>query len=715
MFRSRLPALPVLTAAAFISTAALPQELATLPQELATLIADTLSVSADNTLIAEGDVEVFYGETSLIASRITYDQKTGSLKVEGPIQLSDPQGRTVILASSAQLDADLQNGILRSARLILDQKLQLAATEISRVDGRYTQLYKTVASACKVCANRPVPLWEIRSDKVIHDTLERQLYFEGAQMRVMGVPVLYLPRLRMPDPTLKRSRGFLIPQLKSSSTLSTGIKIPYFQPLGDSADLTFTPYISAQTRTLELRYRQAFINGDIQFEGAYSNDDLVDTSRAYVFGTGNFGYQNGNQLNFNIALTSDDTYLLDYGYSGNDRLSNSVALTRTRDDQYFSAQLETIRTLRDSDQGSSDELAYLIGQADYEKRFEPGLIGGQAGYRFSFQGLGRLSQDDEVGRDSLRFGAGLDWERDWIFNTGLVLTASAQIDAANYSINQDSNFDTNQSVVNGVGAVQLAWPWAKSTPTGVSHIITPVVQLAWNGQAGPDGPDEDSVFVEFDEGNLFALSRFPGGDRFEDGARATFGGSWNRYDPAGWSLGVTLGRVYYQDDSSSFFNASGLDGTQSDWLVAGQVEFGNGSRLSSRNLVADDFSLTKSETRFDWASDPFGLASTYTYLVADADEERDDDASELTLDVAWNFSSYWTSTADWRYDFVAGRAASASIAAEFRNECATVNFSLSRRFTSSTSLEPTTDFGITVSLAGFGGSGEAAPRKRCDN
>jgi LPS-assembly protein len=708
MLRSRLPALSVLTAAVFISTAAR-------PQELATLIADTLSVGAANTLIAEGNVEVFYGATSLIASRITYDQTTGSLTVEGPIQLSDPEGRTVILASAAQLDADLQNGILRSARLILDQKLQLAANEISRVDGRYTQLYKTVASACKVCANRPIPLWEIRSDKIIHDTFERQLYFEGAQMRVMGVPILYLPRLRVPDPTLKRSRGFLIPQLKSSSTLSTGIKIPYFQPLGDSADLTFTPYVSTQTRTLELRYRQAFTNGDINFDGAYSNDDLVDTARAYVFGSGEFDLQSGYQLNFNITLTSDDTYLLDYGYSSNDRLSNSVELTRTRDDQYVSAKIDTIRTLRDSDQDSADELAFLIGQADYEKRFEPGLIGGQAGYRFSFQGLGRLSQKDGDGRDSLRFGAGLDWERDWIFNTGMVLTTSAQLDAANYTINQDSDFATNQTVVNGVGAVQLAWPWAKSTLAGVSHIITPVVQLAWNGQAGPDGPDEDSDFVEFDEGNLFALSRFPGGDKFENGARATVGGSWNRYDPAGWSLGVTVGRVYYEDDSSGFFNASGLDGAQSDWLLAGQVELGNGTRLSTRNLVADSFSLTKSETRFDWAAERFALGSTYTYLMADTDEDRDDDASELTMDAAWNFSTSWTSTVDWRYDFAAGRAASASIGAEFRNECVTVDFSLSRRFTSSTSLEPTTDFGISVSLAGFGGSGEAAPRKRCDS
>ena len=57
---------------------------------------------------------------------------------------------------------------------------KIAATEIERTDGRYTQLYQGVASSCEVCADNPVPLWEIRARRVIHDQEERQLYFDGA-------------------------------------------------------------------------------------------------------------------------------------------------------------------------------------------------------------------------------------------------------------------------------------------------------------------------------------------------------------------------------------------------------------------------------------------------------------------------------------------------------------------------------------------------------
>ena len=153
----------------------------------------------------------------------------------------------------------MSEGILTSARLVLNQQLQLAASKMMRVAGRYTALQTVTASSCKVCKGDPTPLWEIRARRVVHDEVERQIYFDRAQFRLAGVPVLYIPRLRMPDPTLKRATGFLMPTIRTTSDLGTGIKLPYFIVLGKSADLTLTPYLTTkQSETLGLRYRQAF-------------------------------------------------------------------------------------------------------------------------------------------------------------------------------------------------------------------------------------------------------------------------------------------------------------------------------------------------------------------------------------------------------------------------------------------------------------------------
>jgi LPS-assembly protein len=66
------------------------------------------------------------------------------------------------------------------------------------------------------------------------------------------------------------------------------------------------------------------------------------------------------------------------------------------------------------------------------------------------------------------------------------------------------------------------------------------------------------------------------------------------------------------------------------------------------------------------------------------------------------------------YDFESDRGTLAGLGVEFRNECVSVDLSLSRRFTSSTSVSPTTELSVAVRLSGFGtGSDGRMYRKSC--
>ena len=100
-----------------------------LAQDTAALVADVVRIEADSRLIAEGGVQVAYQGTILTASRVTYDRAADQLFIDGPISLNDGDG-AVFVADSAELDGDLQDGILESARIVLDQQLQMAASRI---------------------------------------------------------------------------------------------------------------------------------------------------------------------------------------------------------------------------------------------------------------------------------------------------------------------------------------------------------------------------------------------------------------------------------------------------------------------------------------------------------------------------------------------------------------------------------------------------------
>lgn len=688
-----------------------------LAQDRATLIADNVSVQGTSVLVAEGHIEIFFKGQRVTASRIEYDQAKGLLKISGPIMLTDGQG-TVILADQAELSADLSEGLMTSARLVLDQQLQLAAAELQRVDGRYSALNRVVASSCKVCAGSTTPLWEIRAKRVVHDQLERQLYFDHAQLRVAGVPVFYVPRLRMPDPTLTRATGFMLPVFRTTSTLGTGLKLPYFITLGKSRDLLLTPYLSTKNgRTVELRYRQAFATGGITLTGAVSRDDIRPADmRAYLQAEGNFTLPRDFRLSFKGIVVTDPGYLLDYGYSEADRLDSRIEITRVRRDQYISGRVIGLHSLRDAD--VNEALPGVLGDFTYAHRFD--IMGGMGGLTFQTHSHSRASSSlldgnsdgFADGRDLVRASVLADWNRSVVLGNGMVLAGLLTAGADAYGISEDpaaGSFTRGH----GTAAVELRWPMVKAGAAGVAHILEPVAQVAVStGAAAIDDP-EDSALVEFDEGNLFALNRFPGADETETGLRANLGVSYLRVDPAGWTLGVTVGRVVRAQTGGDFSVASGLDGLTSDWLAALQLDLAGGVKLSNRFLLDDDLGISKAEVKLAMTAEKYGVSAGYVHVAADMDENRPLPTSELTLDGNLSLTPAWTARAASRYDFEAERMAKAGLGLTFKNECLLVDLSLSRRFTSSTSVTPTTDFGLSVELLGFGAGAEAGPSRQC--
>jgi LPS-assembly protein len=690
-------------------------------QDAATLVADRLEIAGNDRLVAAGAVEVFFRGRSLRAARLVYDRGADRLTIEGPILLDDGAG-TVILADQAELSADLQDGILRSARLVLDQQLQLAAAEIMRIGGRYTRLGPTVASSCRICAGGRPPLWEVRARRVVHDEAERQIYFDAAQLRFGGVPVLFIPRLRIPDPTLGRATGLLIPEFRSSSELGTGLKLPYFITLGASRDLTLTPFLSSKGgRTLELRYRQAFATGGIEIDGAVSRDRIrPGETRGYLFAEGAFRLPRGFRLDLRGALVSDPAYLLDYGISDRDRLESRIEISRARRDEWISGRLIGIDSIRAGEDDST--LPTVIADLTWHRRFRPALIGGTGGLMFQSHAHHRASDVDfdangdgvVDGRDVARASLRADWRRDWRFGPGIEAALLAEAGADFYSIAQDAAAGGEVARLTGAAALELRWPLLRTTAGGATQVLEPVVQLVWAPRDIEAVPNEDSTLAEFDEASLFSLSRFPGNDGVERGARANLGVTFTHVAPAGWTLGLAAGRVFRDLAAGEFSAASGLDGRRSDWLIAAQVTALPGLQLTNRLVFDDAFDLTRGELRLDLAADRYALSGSYVWTEADALEERDADVSELVIDARYDFAGgRWSGSFSGRYDFVAERAARAGLNLGYRNECLRVDLSLSRRFTSSTSVTPTTDVGLSVELLGFGGSARPGPARTC--
>jgi LPS-assembly protein len=270
-----------------------------------------------------------------------------------------------------------------------------------------------------------------------------------------------------------------------------------------------------------------------------------------------------------------------------------------------------------------------------------------------------------------------------------------------YVVDDDNAFANEDLRFAPSAKVTLRWPWGKQQNNGTSHLIEPVVQLSWAQSYGGTPPNEDSTRTELDRGNLLDESRFAGDDAVQTGGQIVAGLNWTRIGAQGGYSTLSFGRVFRQEAQSDFTASSGLDGARSDWLIAGQIVAPGGFLIGASSLWDDSDGLNSAAARVTWRNDWVTLGGNYNWQTTDLNEDRPDTVSEITFDSAFQITDAWKLELDGRYDVAADRAVNATAGIQWRNECVTIDVSASRRFTSSSTVDPTTTFGISGSIGGF--------------
>lgn len=685
----------------------------------ATLLADRLFLDGPNRLIAEGNVEAFFAQARLTAARVVYDRSTGAMQITGPLVLTEGAS-TVLLADSAELREGLRLGLIRSARVVMEQQLQIAANTVERRSERFTEMNNVIASACEICPDTETPLWEVRADRVVHDAEERQLYFEGAQFRMFGLPIAYIPQLRVPDPSLERATGFLSPRLSLDTEHGFGLRAPYFSELSSDKDLTLTPFLGTKgTYALEARYRQAFSSGLLELGGLVARDSIRNGElRGMVYANGDFAVPRGYHLSFNLIQPSDRSLLEDYD-QGEPRLTSDITLERVRRDERIRLQALQFRSLRVADVNAN--LPNSVGQGLYDRRFDMPLLGGLGRVRLEGEGYARRQPIGTDPKRVARLSGDLNWRRDTVLPGGVLGAVGGNLGLDHFRIAPAASaFAPTTTRFRPSLMAELRWPLVRAGAGDASHVIEPVAQVIWSNDrvfTYPNGtgrlPNATSLMPELDEGNLFSFDRFPGGDAREAGLRANLGLSWTRYDPDGWSSTITLGRILRERDLGQFSADSPLSGSESDWLLAASVDTAAGLTLSSRSLFSDDFDLTRAAIEVDWTTDTFSISTSYMRVEADMFENRNVTASEWSFDGARSLDESWTARVGWRYDVAQKRAARALVGLDYENECLRMAMQIEREYSATTNSN-STRFGLAVDILGIGGNPSRA-RKRCSD
>lgn len=196
-----------------------------------------------------------------------------------------------------------------------------------------------------------------------------------------------------------------------------------------------------------------------------------------------------------------------------------------------------------------------------------------------------------------------------------------------------------------IAAIDMQWPFVGKF-LGGTQVLTPRVQLV----ASPPIrnlaiPNEDARAIDLEDSNLFALNRFPGYDRVEDGVRVVYGFDWQLQRP-GWRINTTFGQSYRLGQGSSvLISGTGISDRVSDFVGRTEVRYRDFLKLTHRfRLDKNSFAVRRNE--FDAA---IGSRKTYVevgYLrlnrnIATGIEDLQN-REELRLSGRVTFANYWS-------------------------------------------------------------------------
>ncbi|MEH3106764.1 MAG: LPS assembly protein LptD [Sphingomonas fennica] len=609
---------------------------------------------------ATGDVRMVRAGNRLRADRIVWNRKTGAVTATGNVAATNPEGDT-LYGDSVDLTDTLKDGVIENLLLVLEDGGRLAARRGTRQNG-VTTLDHAAYSPCGVvdsggCPREPT--WKITAVRIVHDPARHRISYRDARFSFLGLPVLWLPAFSHPDGSgAAGTSGLLMPDVSVNNSNGLELALPYYVRLAPNRDLTVTPHVFTNALpALEAQYRQLTARGAYQVSAiGTSSSRLPAGSTATDAGPNEFrGYINANgrwQLGPDWTVTgigrvaTDRTFLRRYEISDEDRLRSTLRAERIDRDSYLSIAGWAVQTMRAV--GSQGQQPFALPAIDYRRRLADPLLGGRIELQANTLALIRTE-----GQDTQRLFAGATWTRETLTGMGQSITFTGYARGDLY--HTDNTLSTATGIYRGdegwsrraivAAAADARWPFVGDLFGGTQR-ITPRVQLvATPRTSNLSIPNEDSRAVDLEDSNLFALNRFNGYDRWEDGSRATYGLEYV-FDRPRLSLRGIVGQSYRLVSRPSILPpGTGLSDRWSDIVGRVSVRYGSFIQLTERfRLDKDTLAVRRNEIDASFGSRETYVSIGYFRLNRNIPASIEDlnDREEARVGARVRLARYWS-------------------------------------------------------------------------
>ena len=562
-----------------------------------------------------------------------------------------------------------------------------------------TEITKGIFTTCK--KRDGCPPWKISAEKIIHDKKKKTLNYENAFLSIYDTPIIYFPKFYHPDPTVKRTSGFLVPSIKNSSDDNKNyLNLPYFLVLAENRDMTLSPRIFSEEKLmLQTEFRQAGLKSNhISDFSFFKQKNINDGNHFFYnydkkFNMGNFF---DNLINFKIQTTSKDTYLKANKIKSK-LISDDNVLENSLDVSLYSSDLTiNIESViyEDLNKKGNDRYDYILPKIDLIKNLNnnTGLKGD-----FSFKSQNLIRNYNTNVFEKININDLIFTSFPKIKNSGLVNNYEFIIKNSNTDTNNSENYKQDENItLTGTYQFNSKMPLMKKNENH-QKIFTPKISLKISPQHTKDDRNDDS---RVDINNIYSLNRLADNNTVEEGFSLTYGSEYS---------------VAQNDTLKEIFN----------FKIANNLRFKESDDLPGRNQMGSKTSNFFGEVEFN----PYDFIKTkYSTSIrnnlSDINYENfitefKTDKILLTFDYVnendnFNEQSYLQNTSQYSFDnfnsmkFSTRKNKSTDLTEyynlmyQYKNDCLAASIEYNKDYYSDQDLKPTESFLLKLTIIPFG-------------
>jgi LPS-assembly protein len=629
------------------------------------VIDDSIRITSKYSSIEKDQVANFSGNVTLIdksqtitADQLTFDRLLMKFNAQGNIHY---QNQSIdILAGELNASKDDQSSVMLDTSYQLygnsghgsAGELQINSKEgLSLLDSTYT-----------TCIGDE-PDWQIKASEIeiSADGSAGQAYH--AQIRLFGVPVLYLPYFSFPV-SKQRKSGFLYPKIASSSNSGLEVETPYYWNIAPNMDATITPHYMSKRGTqlkTEFRYLTDLQSGNINVEylnkdnAITSNNDARYLARIQHIGT----FSDDFRAYVDYTTISDDNYLVDIG--SKEYSSNDAYLYQIGELSYFGKNWQTTVKIQDFEVLGDNQSSYKTLPHIEALVQQPFTLFAEQALQGQFELYSELTsfqaeKNQQVSANRYHVEAGLNFPIStpaWFFNSELKLMHTyyqqndiQEVSALTKNVNRTLpkvrfhggiNFDRTLSLFG----------------KNYTQTIEPQIQYLYIPEK--DQTDiglYDTTNLQDDYNGLFRDRSYSGLDRIAGANQYTWGITSRVLDQSNLEIfRLSVGRIQYVDDNNIFdelidntntdSNVDALTSQQSSlaanlfyrlnnkWQISSDIQYNTIENFTNKSKMSLNYQINKYNS--------VQLNHRYTRNVSGSSLEQASVLASVAITKDWSF------------------------------------------------------------------------------